>query len=203
MSVPGKECRRCFEVKLFSEFHKYRRLPDGYQTWCKSCINEYKREWRENRRTPEERKQRKRVLENKELVKGGSKRCKVCWEIKSLDEYHKAEGTGDVYADCVECRYKRLAPTKNNKSPINRPEGQEKAMKAVHYAIERGKLERPDTCEVCGKAPKRRRYTRIHFHHTDGYKMENWFVGIFVCARCHVKIHQGKIEVVGRDFRTW
>jgi predicted phage-related endonuclease len=33
----SKQCQRCKVVKLFSDFQKNARTPDGLQTWCRAC----------------------------------------------------------------------------------------------------------------------------------------------------------------------
>ncbi len=34
----AKECSKCGETKLLSDFYKRSKSPDGKQTWCISCI---------------------------------------------------------------------------------------------------------------------------------------------------------------------
>lgn len=36
-----KECSRCTEVKSTSDFYKYKRSADGYQSYCKACHKAY------------------------------------------------------------------------------------------------------------------------------------------------------------------
>ena len=64
-----------------------------------------------------------------------------------------------------------------------------KAREAVANAVKAGKFIKPDVCEDCGEKPERKR--DMHFHHTADYEKENWFVGKWVCRKCHRKIHSG------------
>jgi hypothetical protein len=179
--VDTKECRRCMAVKPVSEFHRSSRLEDGYQTWCHDCINGYKVEWRTKRDTPEELSVRIRTQENRELVKVGKKKCATCELIYNLNEFPKGEGTGDRRSACIYCNVMRS-----------------RAMDAIRHAVDSGQIERPDTCPICGRLPVSCRAT-THFHHTNGYEGHNVYVGRFVCARCHMDIHNGHIKVEGYD----
>lgn len=44
-----KPCTRCRKVKPASEFHRDQEAADGLAWWCRTCINEYKRNWRAGR----------------------------------------------------------------------------------------------------------------------------------------------------------
>lgn len=39
-----KQCTQCKNFKLFSEFHKYSKSPDGYKHFCKACVKKYDQE---------------------------------------------------------------------------------------------------------------------------------------------------------------
>jgi hypothetical protein len=41
--TPGKECRRCHEVKPRSFFHRANTTRDGHQPWCKECTRSFAR----------------------------------------------------------------------------------------------------------------------------------------------------------------
>jgi len=36
-----KQCTKCKNFKIFSDFHKYAKSPDGYKHFCKVCTKEY------------------------------------------------------------------------------------------------------------------------------------------------------------------
>jgi hypothetical protein len=62
--------------------------------------------------------------------------------------------------------------------------GPNAAHTAVMHAIEKGVLLKPLACPSCG------RQGRLHFHHTQGYEPANYFVGEWLCPRCHVGVHR-------------
>jgi hypothetical protein len=41
-----KECTRCREVLSFDEFRPNKKTKSGLESWCKGCLNEYKRQRR-------------------------------------------------------------------------------------------------------------------------------------------------------------
>lgn len=199
-----KECRRCFELKPRSEFHKSGRQEDGLQTWCKQCINEYKIEWRAKKRSPELKAAKAHIIENRELAKEGLKRCRWCKEIKPLDEFWGGEGAGDRRSECVACRYLKGNNYYKEGEWKKTPLRQRRAVKAVFDAIHKGDIKRPKECPICGRRPKKRNgVARIQFHHTDGYDIRHQYFGIFVCTWCHNAIHRGKITVEGRDYNPY
>jgi hypothetical protein len=36
-----KQCTKCKNFKVFSDFHKFAKSPDGYKHFCKSCVKDY------------------------------------------------------------------------------------------------------------------------------------------------------------------
>ena len=48
------KCAKCKQVKDRGDFHKSIKTKKGADSWCKSCRNEYQREWMAKKR--EERK---------------------------------------------------------------------------------------------------------------------------------------------------
>lgn len=39
----NQECKRCAKILPYSNFSKHKKTKNGYNSWCKSCLNEYKR----------------------------------------------------------------------------------------------------------------------------------------------------------------
>ena len=58
---------------------------------------------------------------------------------------------------------------------------------AVFYAVKTGKLDRPDTCQICGNKDN-----MIQAHHDDYKKKLNV---IWICKTCHMRFHLGKEKV--------
>jgi len=197
-----KQCKRCLHRKPKSEFCKSSRLKDGLQTWCKQCINEYKRERRTKSRTPEQKAEYKRRAELSRLALASLKRCTECKEIKPLSEFWRGSSgvTTNTRGRCAECQ-QRINQA-NYGSKLTTSSSRKKANKAVYDAIQRGDITRPSTCPLCEYNPPEREsgYTRIQFHHTDGYDDDSIFTGVFACARCHSRIHSGEINVEGKHW---
>lgn len=58
---------------------------------------------------------------------------------------------------------------------------------AVRYALGKGTLIRPATCQRCGKRPgnNKRGRSMLEAHHHRGYSEENKLDVIFLCPSCH------------------
>jgi len=41
LTATQKECTMCKKFKNFSEFHKFKKSPDGYKHFCKECVKKY------------------------------------------------------------------------------------------------------------------------------------------------------------------
>lgn len=39
-----KKCRKCYEEKPLTEFHKDKSKPDGLNIWCKTCVRLYQKD---------------------------------------------------------------------------------------------------------------------------------------------------------------
>ena len=195
-----KECRRCHVLKLQTRFHKCSKSPDGLQTWCMSCINKYKRERNTRKRFPSVQVQRDRVALNRKLLTSGLKKCSMCNETKSIDEFWIGEGTGGYRAECIDCRRNIEPAHARVRNYDNVLREHRKARKRMWEYIKCSEIERPSTCPVCGRVPSLKRNNCILFHHTNGYDGDNWCFGAFVCGRCHRKIHDGKLSVEGKSW---
>jgi len=45
-----QECVRCHDIKSYDQFIKHAKTRSGYNSWCKPCMNEYRRERRAAKR---------------------------------------------------------------------------------------------------------------------------------------------------------
>lgn len=75
---------------------------------------------------------------------------------------------------------------------------QSKAVTAVNQALKKGRLERPEVCELCGKRPIKKSRAPIHAHHWNGYDhpTDVWWI----CASCNgylasERFHIGKVSM--------
>lgn len=48
MEIPLKTCSKCEQVKPYTEFNKNDRYRDGYSSWCRVCMNAYRKVWEQN-----------------------------------------------------------------------------------------------------------------------------------------------------------
>jgi hypothetical protein len=49
--VPRKQCSKCKDYKLLTEFFNEKRKPDGKQSRCKLCHTAGVREWKSDHKT--------------------------------------------------------------------------------------------------------------------------------------------------------
>lgn len=54
--IQEKYCGGCEQIKATTEFHRLASSKDGYRARCKTCTNDYDREW--HARNPDHRKDR-------------------------------------------------------------------------------------------------------------------------------------------------
>ena len=50
LKMETKICNKCKIQKELTEFYKLKSSKDGYNSWCKICVNEKNNKWRENNR---------------------------------------------------------------------------------------------------------------------------------------------------------
>lgn len=73
-----------------------------------------------------------------------------------------------------------------------------RAVVAVKNALMNGLLTRPESCELCGAKPEKKKRTRIQAHHWNGYDhpTDIWWC----CASCNAylvgnRFHIGKVNI--------
>lgn len=112
------ECTKC---------HQVRELAKG-KRWCKICKNEYEKERRSKDKEKNNEKSRQLYQKKKEQVlqqefkidETQTKKCSVCKEDKTLNNFHVAKCKGNIRAMCKSCSIeKRKEYYKNNKDKIN------------------------------------------------------------------------------------
>lgn len=96
----GKSCTWCKELKTYEEFHISTGRSDGYSSWCKVCRAAYAKAH------PRER--------TKTIIVGtpdGGKVCRKCLEEKSFAEFTKDAGMKDGFNKwCKPCCKAHNAP---------------------------------------------------------------------------------------------
>ncbi len=93
-----KRCGKCHEIKNVDEF-SYSIPKKSYANYCRACYSEtYRGKYHYTTRDDESLA---RMRENSVLYKLGLKKCKLCGQVLSLDEYHKASNGKSPY--CKNC----------------------------------------------------------------------------------------------------
>ena len=83
-------CNKCEVVKEFSEFSKDTSNTRGYQTFCKTCQAEYKRNNRDKRRNSDYVRMYGITLsEYNKMLKEQSLACKICGILASKATHSK------------------------------------------------------------------------------------------------------------------
>ena len=118
-----------------------------------------------------------------------TKQCTKCGRDLPLTEFHadKRRKYG-VGSECRECKRKYRQENKDNliiaqkerrKRQFTELSPKRKAWNALYYALRTGKIEKSDTCEVCGSKEN------IQGHHND-YNIP--FGVIWCCQKCHAEL---------------
>lgn len=91
-------CLGCSTMKPAGEFHRNKKQPTGYQTFCKDCQKKAREEY--IAKAPERREQHA----------GKNQKCKGCRKWKPIETYAHDSTTATGYrAYCPECRNKQGA----------------------------------------------------------------------------------------------
>lgn len=79
------------------------------------------------------------------------------------------------------------------------PEQKKAARYAVRFAVYKGQLHKPDTCEGCEQTFA---LGDIDAHHHLGYDEANWFDVQWLCKRCHGRTHGGALMITDDQRRA-
>jgi len=128
------------------------------------------------------------------------KQCPSCGEYKDESEFfrNKAQPTGYSY-NCKRCdkirsreyarKNKKRRDYMNKYNKKYRAEGyknirdkeKKRAHDKVRYALQSGKIKKPDRCSKCGMT------VNVEAHHHDGYEIALNI--IWLCRKCHQNEH--------------
>jgi hypothetical protein len=183
-----KKCSICGDMKLLAEFSK--AGGGRYAGFCKPCRNmrekikrakdpTYKQKaaardkaWRERNPEAAARSDKKKSEKYKE-----ANRKKI---NATAREYQRAKRKRDMDAYREEQRIYREANPEKFKEYRERDKEKRSARRKVHYALEKGEIERPSKCQCClTEGP-------VQAHHPDYEKpLEiSW-----LCIECHNMLH--------------
>src|SRR5437016_4514399 len=86
----AKRCAVCGESKPLRQFFRSKKADDGYRPECCAC----------SVATPAPQQRTRRT----EPFSGQTKACKVCGEVKAVEEFYRAKGTVDGRrGECRDC----------------------------------------------------------------------------------------------------
>lgn len=184
-----KICPKCKRRKKADKFAKDYRNPTGLYVYCNECKKKYWREKRgfKKRNYSDKRFLRKLERQNK-TIREAMIECNCSYE--TIHTYAKKFGikfkNGNTKnpEDCSPYYhrkgYHQNGRTRNKKS--------QKATNKLHKEIEKGNIQRPLCCQLCGKNE-----STISGHHFDYSKPLQI---IWVCPSCHRLIHKNKLEEI-------
>lgn len=165
--MEGKICTTCKEWKPFSQFHKYKRMSDGHEIYCKECRKGKHRKYYDyvasGRGNGKERNSIETVEVNGVLKDG--KICTNCKEWKEVNDYHKFSRMPDgleIY--CKDCR---------------------KIMLSEYFQTDAGK-------ENAYKSRSKRRSRMNGVKFTAHFKKEIFKRDKYICQHCGIKVHDEK-----------
>ena len=158
-TIQTKQCSKCKQIKLVSEFHTRKNRKSGYHSHCKRCRRKY----------------RVKYLSSEQ---GKQKLYEYNHSKKSRDSHKKAI---KKYLNTI----KGKIYSKNNaEKHWNKYPERLVAKRKVNQAVVNGKLPNIKTkkCNMCNKQAE-------HYHHNKGYNPKHWLDVIPLCRKCHYNIH--------------
>lgn len=99
-----KVCTKCNLEKSYEFFRKDKKSKDGFQSQCKVCRNIFDTEYRKNKRLG--------IINEKEYIPSGFKKCSTCNILKEISEYSVNNSTSDKLEYFCKC-CKSLAKKRN------------------------------------------------------------------------------------------
>lgn len=157
-----KTCRRCGVEKNISDFYKSKSNTDGLRSYCKLCDSELNAQQRylKNSQNAEYIQQKELERLNEELSKENKKKCSICYEIKSIEEFYYRKDNNKYRNECKTCFNKLHA----EKGKIYRDSHKE------HYS-EYHKEYRKNNREDLIKRQKE--YNKSHFKERRQYRLNH------------------------------
>lgn len=154
-------CSRCGELKLASDFNKKSSSTSGLGPKCRCCTKLIAVEYRKNNLEKKRARDRKYRRDNID-------------RIRAHDRVYYSQNKDAFYL-----RHRLWAD--NHKEA-------RKAHQFLNNEIRSGRVDKPDSCSVCGISG-----VRINGHH-ESYSTENWLDVKWVCTACHNDIHREDME---------
>ncbi len=166
-----KECNKCKEWKMLTEFVKHKGYKDGIYSQCKSCTYALEKAWRQKN---QDKKNAIRTIyreNNRERIR-----------IQDQENYKK---NPEKFQDSAKVRMKKYLSGKGKETrelnKILNPEKHE-ARKIMTAAVRSKKIIKPKSCTMCNTE-----VNRIEGHHEDYLKPLEI---IWLCCKCHRSLHR-------------
>ena len=154
-----KICFKCQNKKPLSEFYKHSAMTDGRLGKCKDCTKSDVREHRLNNIDKVRRYDR-----NRPNAVDRTKRFLVAHKERLKDDDYKER------------------TNKHKREHYRRNKEKKAANVLLKRAVDRGDMERPINCPICGSGER-----TIHGHHDDYTKPLDV---TWCCPKCHGEIHK-------------
>ena len=131
-----------------------------------------------------------------------TKRCPKCKTFNPTSKFDKDRTKKDGYhsacKDCVRTYKQGYRQTEKGKESQKRRSEKKrakfpkriKARQILNYAVQRGKIPRPESINCACKQPAK------EYHHHKGYEPEHWLDVVALCSKCHKKADKGTLEKI-------
>lgn len=159
-----KQCTQCKNFKLFSEFHKFSKSPDGYKHFCKACVRIY----------DQLEDDPKRVMPRK--MQGTKIHCRYCEQYLPKSSFW----SNNTY--CRECTV--LLGHINNLKNYGLTRDDYVDMEKSQHGV----------CKICGEAEKHRNRLSVDHDHSccSGIKSCGKCIRGLLCSNCNRVLGQVK-----------
>jgi hypothetical protein len=164
---PTKKCSSCKEVKDRSKFARGRRSKDGLQPWCAECYLVYQRKHGKHFR---ELLKARHDADHYQLAhsESRSKRCPVCGQTKSVEEFCKRRARSDGFASCCKpCEIQRTNRSRRRRKYDIAPDKYDQLL-----------LKQDGKCEICKRLPYTKKGLVVDHCHGTGV------IRGILCSRC-------------------
>jgi len=153
-----KQCTKCKNLKIFSEFHKYSKSPDGYKHYCKVCVREYDQTEDDSKRVMPRKKQGKLI------------HCRHCEKYLNRSKFW-----GSDLTYCRDC--KKTVGINSNLKKYN--------FTMEKYSIL--EKSQNGVCKICGEAEKYKKRLSIDHDHSccPGYGSCGKCIRGLLCSNCN------------------
>ena len=165
-----KQCTLCKSFKLFSEFHKFAKSPDGHKHFCKACVREIDLA----------RNEIKLVMPRK--MQGTKIHCRKCEQYLDKEDFPKLRKNGKyiTYTYCTTC------------DNLIGHLGNLKKYGLTRDAYVDMEHSQNGVCKICGEPERNRRRLSVDHDHAccPGYGSCGKCIRGLLCSNCNMVLGQ-------------